>query len=244
MTFDQMPTLPVDLNARFRYLCQSRTVHGSLQAKCYFLHEGIEYSGILFSPDGEEWFDKLEDGMIINATRIAPCQDERYAGEYKGTALSFDQQKLPFTLDQTEKSQCSIDLIDMPALLREAANKIEMLLDISKNQQAKESPAIQQKTDPEFRGFMQWADVITDIIARNSRFQTEPFSVLTLNAYIFACFNDFWEGDLVKMHNNVPRWQRMISRAIAHLLDVDFIERVPGTQKHYQVTQDTLAQIF
>jgi hypothetical protein len=244
MASETASLLPSDLDARFRYLCQSRTVNGSLQAKCYFLHEGKEYSGILFSPDGEEWFEHLEEGTLVKATRVGPCQDERYMGEYKGTALPVAQQHLDTVAAKPAVNQIIIDIADMPNVLREAASMIEVLLAAINKERVDQVEEKAEIQPPAFRSWSQWADVISQIIGQNTRFQTEPFSALTLNAYISSCFNDFWEGDLVKLKRGTPRWQQMVTKAISHLLECSFIERVPGTQKHYQVTPDTLAQIF
>jgi hypothetical protein len=244
MASETASLLPSDLDARFRYLCQSRTVNGSLQAKCYFLHEGKEYSGILFSPDGEEWFEHLEEGTLVKATRVGPCQDERYMGEYKGTALPIAQQHLEAVAAKPVINQIIIDIADMPNVLREAAGMIEVLLAAINKQHIDQVEDKTETLPPAFRSWSEWANVVRQVIRENVRFQSEPFSALTLNAYISSCFNDFLIGDLVKLKRGTPRWTAMVTRALSHLLETNFIERVPGTQKHYQVTEETLAELF
>jgi hypothetical protein len=247
MTSNLMPVtseieaLPQELNAKFRYLCQSRTVHGSLQAKCYFLHDDKEYSGILFSPDNEEWFSELEPGTILKAERISPCLDERYAGEYKGTALPLANQ---YFQKITQPETISTEIDDALLMLREALNIFEFYKEKNKGTASKAKRIKPEKNMPRFRSSVDWSDIISSIIGSNTRFQVSPFSAISINAYIESSFDDFWEGDLTKMHRDQPRWRRMVSAAISQLLHCGFIERVPGTQKHYQVTKNTLEQLF
>jgi hypothetical protein len=205
------------------------------------MHEGKEYSGILFSPDGEEWFDRLHEGALIKAARISPCQDERYLGEYKGTALPLAQQHLDAMSVEPVAKQSAIDMQDMPGILREAASMIEALLASADSQNTAEIDSKVESLPPAFRSWSQWASVISKVICENTRFQSEPFSALTLNAYLSSCFDDFWDGDLIKLKRGTPRWTAMVTRALSHLLETNFIERVPGTQKHYQTTKETLS---
>jgi hypothetical protein len=242
MASEQMALLPTELTAKFRYLCKSRTIHDSLQAKCSFLHDGNEYSGILFAPDNEEWLANVSEGTLIKACRISPCEDEKYKGEYKGTALPLEQQSLDMVWQPVKTETVLIDMSNMPNVLREAASMIELLLALA-NKEPEESLEEKSTSSLPFRSSSQWADEIVKIIGANLNFQSKPFSAISLNAYIESCFNDFWEGDLLKLNTGI-RWRRMITPALARLMDCSFIERVPGTQKHYQVTEDTLAEIF
>lgn len=241
--------LPTELDARVRYICDKRTIHGSMQAKCWFLHEGQEYSGILWAPDNGEWLADIPEGTILKARNIGPCQDQRYKGEYKGTALPLEQQSLQIC-NKTEPPKedqplLIIDMADMPNVLREAASMIEMLLAIvNKSAEKQAFLSVKQKpVNPPFRSSNQWADEIAKIIGANRNFQIKPFSAISLNAYIETCFDDFWEGDLYVVKNGA-RWRLQVSAALKKLVDSRFIERVPGTQKHYQVTQDTLTELF
>jgi hypothetical protein len=242
MASEQMTLLPHELTAKFRYLCNKRTVHGSLQAKCYYIHDGQEYSGILFAPGNEEWFEGLQEGTLIKACRISPCEDEKYKGEYKGTALPLEQQSLEMLWEPVKTETVLIDMTNMPNVLREAASMIELLLALV-NQNPEQKPKEKAAKDLPFRSSVQWADEIVKIIGANRNFQSKPFSAISLNAYIESCFDNFLEGDLLKLGTGV-RWRRMITPALARLMDCSFIERVPGTQKHYQVTEETLAEIF
>jgi hypothetical protein len=242
MASEQMTLLPTELTAKFRYLCKSRTIHDSLQAKCSFLHDGNEYSGILFAPDGEEWFANLTEGALVKACRVGPCEDERYKGEYKGTALPLEQQSLDMVWTPVKTEAVIIDMSNMPNVLREAASMIELLLALV-NKEPEQKLKEEAPKDLPFRSSVQWANEIVKIIGANRNFQSKPFSAISLNAYIESCFNDFWEGDLLKLNTGI-RWRRMITPALARLMDCGFIERVSGTQKHYQVTQDTLEEIL
>lgn len=242
MTSETQSLLPSDLIAKFRYLCQSRTVNGALQAKCFFLHEGKEYSGILFAPDGEEWFANLTEGALVKACRVGPCMDERYKGEHKGTAVPLEQQPLDMVWTPVKTEAVMVDMSDMPNVLREAASMIELLLTLV-NKGPEQKLKEETPKDLPFRSSAQWADEIVKIIGANHNFQSKPFSAISLNAYIESCFNDFWEGDLLKLNTGI-RWRRMVTQALGRLMDCSFIERVPGTQKHYQVTENTLAEIF
>ena len=242
MTSEQMTLLPTELTAKFLYLCKSPTIHGSQQAKCSFLHDGKEYMGILFSPDGEEWFEEVAKDTLIKACRISPCDNEKYPGEYKGTALPLDQQSLEMLYTPIKTESVVIDMSLMPVYLREAAAVIEALLAASKEVPAAQQQEQAQKKLP-YRSINQWADEIVKIIGANNTFQVKPFSALSFNGYMDHYFNDFWEGDLEVIKNG-PRWRQQVSSALRKLVDCSFIEHTPGMQKHYQVTVDTLAEIF
>jgi hypothetical protein len=242
MTSEQMTLLPHELTAKFRYLCNKRTVHGSLQAKCYYICDGQEYSGILFAPDDEEWFENVTEGALIKACRVSPCEDEKYQGEYKGTALPLDQQPLEMLYTPVKTESVVIDMSLMPVYLREAAATIEALLAAS-NKTPAQQPQEQVQRKLPYRSINQWADEIVKIIGANNTFQVKPFSALSFNGYMDHYFNDFWEGDLEVIKNG-PRWRQQISSALRKLVDCSFIEHTPGMQKHYQVTADTLAQLF
>jgi hypothetical protein len=240
MTSEQMTLLPHELTAKFRYLCNKRTVHGSLQAKCYYICDGQEYSGILFAPDDEEWFENVTEGALIKACRVSPCEDEKYQGEYKGTALPLDQQSLEVLYAPVKTESAVIDMSLMPVYLREAAATIEALLAAS-NKVPAEQPQSQAKKKLPYRSINQWADEIVKIIGANNTFQVKPFSALSFNGYMDHYFNDFWEGDLEVIKSGV-RWKQQVSSALRKLAECSFIEHT--MQKHYQVTADTLAQLF
>ena len=239
MTSEQMALLPHELTARFRYLCNKRTVHGSLQAKCYYICDGQEYSGILFAPDDEEWFENVTEGTLIKACRVSPCEDEKYQGEYKGTALPLDQQSLEMLYTPVKTESVVIDMSLMPVYLREAAATIEALLAAANKAPAEQAQEQVKKRLP-YRSVPQWADVIIKIIRVNKTFQAKPFSALSFNGYLDHYFNDFSEGDLEVIKNG-PRWRQQVSSALRKLVDIKFIEHAPGTQKHYQLTAETLA---
>ena len=240
MTSEQMTLLPHELTAKFRYLCNKRTVHGSLQAKCYYICDGQEYSGILFAPDDEEWFENVTEGALIKACRVSPCEDEKYQGEYKGTALPLDQQSLEVLYAPVKTESVVIDMSLMPVYLREAAATIEALLAASSKTPAPQPQEQLQRKLP-YRSINQWADEIVKIIGANNTFQVKPFSALSFNGYMDHYFNDFWEGDLEVIKSGV-RWKQQVSSALRKLAECSFIEHT--MQKHYQVTADTLAQLF
>lgn len=261
MTSDQQQlVLPTELDARIRYICSSRTVNGSLQAKCAYLLDGNEYNGIIFAPDGEEWFNSLTEGQIVKAKNIGPCNDPAYAGEYKGAALPFFQQHLqPDGLEDALRnlaamgscvpSDPAILAIMLPNLLRRAADTIDELLlkDSQALLQQEEQLNKQAKVNEEdlkFRSKNDWADIIASSLRANQRFHFEPFSAITMFAYIEANFDNFLQGDLIRKSKNLPRWRTIASSALQSLIDCDFIERVPGTAKHYQLTTHTRSELF
>lgn len=237
MTSEQLPLLPTELPAKFLYLCKSRTVYGSQQAKCSFLYDGKEYKGILFPSEGEEWFEDVEKDALLKACRISPCHDERYPGQYKGTALPLDQQSLEIVYTPVETESVVIDMLLMPLYLRQAAATIETLL-AAANKTPAEQPQKQAQKKLPFRSKALWEGIVRDIILKNKRFCIQPFSTLSINSYIDACFNDFWEGDLQLIAGKV-RWRAQITSAISSLIAYEIIERVPGMQKHYRVTEKT-----
>jgi hypothetical protein len=240
MATEQMALLPHNLTARFRYLCASKTVHGSLQAKCYYICDEQEYSGILFAPDGEEWFESLTEGALIKAHKISPCDIEPYLGEYKGQALPLDQQSLDIMWNPVKTETILIDMTNTPALLREAACMIEMLLALTN-----QAPAVEQKKETQkklpYRSVDQWTDEIVKIIGANNTFQIKPFSALSFNGYLEHQFNDFWQGDL-EMIKSGARWRTQTSSALRKLVECNFIE-CTAMKKHYKVTQHTLDQL-
>lgn len=242
MATEQMTLLPSSLTAKFRYLCASKTIHGSQQAKCYYICDEKEYSGILFAPDGEEWFDQLTEGALIKACRVSPCGDEKYPGEYKGTALPLDEQPPDIMCTPVNTKAILVDMTNYPALLREAASMIEMLLALT-NQTPASQPQEQVKKKLRYRSTSQWADEIVKIIGANNTFQVKPFSALSFNSYMDHCFSDFWEGDL-ELIKSGPRWRQQVSSALRKLVECNFIEHYPGVQKHYRVTEDTRNQLW
>ena len=78
---------------------------------------------------------------------------------------------------------------------------------------------------------------------KSDSLRTKPFSGISLNAYIDASYTDWEEGDL-EMLTNALRWKTMVGVALANLLQCNFVEREPGTKKHYRVTQDALDSYF
>jgi hypothetical protein len=242
MTSEQLPLLPTELTAKFLYLCKNPTINGTQQAKCSFLHDGKEYKGILFAPDGEQWLEEVAQDTLIKACRISPCDNEKYPGEYKGTALPLNQQPLEMLYTPVKTESVVIDMSLMPVYLREAAAAIETLL-AAPNKTPALQPQKQVQRKLPYRSINQWADEIVKIIGANNTFQVKPFSALSFNGYMDHYFNDFWEGDLEVIKNG-PRWRQQVSSALRRLVDCSFIEHTPGMQKHYQVTADTLAQLF
>jgi hypothetical protein len=243
MATEQMTLLPHNLTAKFRYLCASKTVHGSLQAKCYYICDEQEYSGILFAPDGEEWFAQLPEGAMIKACRVSPCEDEKYLGEYKGTALPLEQQSLDIMWNPVKTETILIDMTNTPALLREAACMIEALLALTNQATAAKPVAPIQPALP-FRSLAEWKSIVIDIIKENKRFHSQKFSTININSHIENCFNDFWEGDLLEGSQGRIKWKAQVSAAVSALRECNFIERVPGMQKHYQVPQHTPEQLW
>jgi hypothetical protein len=237
MTSEQLPLLPTELTARFLHLCKSPTVHGTQQAKCSFLYDGKEYMGILFPPDGEAWFEEVARDTLIKACRISPCDNEKYPGEYKGTALPLGQQSLEVLYTPVKTESVVIDMSLMPVYLREAAATIEALL-AAANKAPTEQPQEQAQKRLPFRSKALWEGIVRDIILENKRFCLQPFSTLSINSYIDACFDDFWEGDVQLIAGKV-RWRAQITSAISSLIAYQIIERVPGMQKHYQITEKT-----
>ena len=57
-------------------------------------------------------------------------------------------------------------------------------------------------------------------------------------------FNDFWQGDLRENSLGKIRWRTQVTAVIANLILSRFIERVPGMQKHYRVTEQTRQDVF
>jgi len=243
MTSEQMTLLPTELTAKFLYLCKNPTINGTQQAKCSFLHDGKEYMGILFAPDGEEWFEEVAKDTLIKACRISPCDNERYPGEYKGTALPLNQQPLEVVYTPVKTESVVIDMSLMPVYLREAAATIEALL-AAANEKPAEQPAKPIDRSAPFRSKAEWEVIVKDAILENKRFYLQPFSTLAINSYIDACFDDFWQGDLWESSLGKIRWRTQVTAVIANLILSRFIERVPGMQKHYRVTEQTRQDIF
>lgn len=239
MTSEQMTLLPTELTAKFLCLCKKPTIHGSQQAKCSFLHDGKEYMGILFPSEGEEWFGNIAKNTLIKACRISPCDNKKYPGEYKGTALPLDQQSLEMLYTPVKTESVVIDMSLMPVYLREAAATIEALLTASNKTPLTKPPEQVQKKLP-YRSVHEWIDEIIKIIKVNETFQVKPFSALSFNGYMEHHFNDFWAGDLEEMKHG-HRWRQQVSSALRKLVDVNFIEHVSGMQKHYRLTAENLA---
>jgi hypothetical protein len=244
MATEQMTLLPNELLARFRYVCKTRTAYGSLQAKCSYIHDGKEYSGILFAADGDgDWLANVADNALIKAHKISPCDIEPYLGEYKGQALPLEQQSLDIMWNPVKTETMLIDMTNTPALLRDAACMIEMLLALT-NQAPAAKPLAPTEPAAPFRSVAEWKSIVIDTIKENKRFHSQKFSTLNINSHIETCFNDFWEGDLLERPQGKVRWKTQVTAAVSALLKCNFIARVPGMHKHYQVPQDTLDQLW
>ena len=241
MATEQMTLLPNELLARFRYVCKTRTAYGSLQAKCSYIHDGKEYSGILFAADSDgDWLANVADNALIKAHKISPCDIEPYLGEYKGQALPLEQQSLDIAWNPVKTETILIDMTNTPALLREAACMIEMLLALT-NQAPTVEPKKETQKKLSYRSVDQWTNEIIQIIRANNTFQVKPFSALSFNGYLEHQFNDFWEGDL-EMVKSGARWRTQTSSALRKLVESNFIE-CTAMRKHYRVTQHTLDQL-
>jgi hypothetical protein len=121
---------------------------------------------------------------------------------------------------------------------------IEALLSTAnKSRQSKTLQSRLTKNVP-FRSLAEWKSIVIDTIKENKRFHLQKFSTLNINSHIETCFNDFWEGDLLERPQGKVRWKTQVTAAVSALLKCNFIARVPGMHKHYQVPQDTLEQLW
>jgi hypothetical protein len=238
-------SFPANLDAKILFHLSSLTKTGHMQAKCLYLHENKEYIGIIFSQDNEHWLKDVPPGTLIKAERIRPCTYPDYAGQYMGSTLCFNSQPngiIPNILEPQNSEFYTSSLIE---LLRSAADQLEKLQTktLETNQIKKEPIKIQVPVKLQYKRSDEWATIIKKIVTEIDRFTIKPFSGISLNAYIDASYTDWEEGDL-EMLSSGPRWKIMVHSALMNLLDFNFIEKVPGTKKHYRLTQDSLADFF
>lgn len=216
-----------------------------MQAKCLYLHEKKEYIGIIFSQDNEHWLKDVPPGTLIKAERIRPCTYPDYAGQYMGSTLCFNSQPngiIPSILEPQNNEFCTSSLVE---LLRSAADQLERLqpkaIEIN---EIKEVPAkIKSPVKLKYKRSEDWKVIIKNMIETSDKLNSQEFSGISLNAYIDMWYKDWEEGDL-EMLSSGPRWKIMVHSAVMNLLNCNFIERVPGTKKHYQLAKETLADYF
>ena len=240
--------LPTELPARIHYVCKSKTKAGNYQAKCSYLYNNHEYSGIVFAPDNEDWFEDLEPGTIIKTRCVKPGKHPDYPNDLKGDALRLAQQ-------ETLAPASSNPLATLPELLRQAANLIEELSVFV--QQERQSQQISQPEQTiqikpltpklKYRSHYEWVSIVEQILLTVPVFQ-KAFSSLMLNAYIESTFDDFWPGDIVELKGNKnsasrTRWKQVLTRTIPVLLQSGVIHRIQGTRYHYELTESTRSKI-
>ena len=256
MTYEESPALepdnllPANLEAKILYHLPSLTKNGQQQAKCVYLHEGIEYQGIIFSEGNETWFKNIEPGTVINAEGIRPSKYSQYAGQYLGRVSALNSQLNLQSRSVTEKIY-NIQGSEEPyfsylvRLLREAADIIEDAFPKVPKLDKVEKVVVKTETPIKlkYKRSDEWETIIKKIIMKSDSLRTKPFSGISLNAYIDASYTDWEEGDL-EMLTNALRWKTMVGVALANLLQCNFVEREPGTKKHYRVTQDALDSYF
>jgi hypothetical protein len=238
-------SFPANLDAKILFHLPSLTKAGHMQAKCLYLHENKEYIGIIFSQDNEHWLKDVLPGTLIKAERIRPCTYPDYAGQYMGSTLCFNSQPsgiIPKLLEPQNSKFSTLSLIE---LLRSAADQLEtMQLKTIETNNIQEIPAkIKPPVKLTYKRSDEWKTIIKKIIMESNSLRTKPFSGISLNAYIDASYTDWEEGDL-EMLKNGSRWKMLVSVALGNLLQDNFIEKVPGTKKHYRVTQDALDSYF
>jgi hypothetical protein len=242
--------LPANLEARILYHISPLTKNGQQQAKCVYLYEGIEYQGIIFSEGNEIWFKDIESGTVVKAEGIKPSKYPQYAGQYLGkiSALNSQPNLLPRSaVNKEDITQGSEEpyFSYLVRLLRESADILEEAFSRVPKQNIVEEVAVETQVPVKlkYKGSGEWAAIIRFIILKTDRFNKLPFSVLTLNAHIDSSYKDWDEGDLENLICGA-RWRTMVSKAITILLECNFIERMPGTKKHYRLTKETLAAYF
>lgn len=222
--------LPSELPAKIHYVCKSKTKAGNYQAKCSYLYNNREYSGIVFAPDNEDWFETLKPGTVIKAKRIELGKHPDFPGDLKGDALRLAQQ-------QELAPAPSDPLATLPELLRQAADLIEQLI----GQVAQNSQTKTQKPDLKYRTQQDWANIIETILLTVPAFH-KAFSAIMLNAYIESTFHDFWPGDTSQLKKG-PRWKAATTRALSLLQDYGTIQRIKGTSHHYELTEATRSKL-
>jgi len=242
--------LPANLEAKILRHISSLTKNGQQQAKCVYLYEGIEYQGIIFSEGDETWFKDIESGTVVKAEGIKPSTYSQYAGQYLGriSPLNLQPNLQPHSaVDKENITQGSEERYYsyLVRLLREAADVVEDAFSKVPKLDIIKEVAVETKVPVklEYKGSDEWTAIIKSIIIKSDRFSTLPFSGLSLNAYIDACYKDWEEGDLEKLTSG-PRWKSMSHTAISNLLECNFIEKMPGTKKHYRLTKEALADYF
>ena len=236
---------PANLDAKILYHLSSLTKTGHMQAKCLYLHEKKEYIGIIFSQDNEHWLKDVPPGTLIKAERIRPCTYPDYAGQYMGSTLCFNSQPndiISSILEPQSNEFCTSSLVE---LLRSAADQLERLqpkaIEIN---EIKEIPAkIKSPIKLKYKRSGDWKVILKNMIETSDKLNSQEFSGISLNAYIDMWYKDWEEGDL-EMLSSGPRWKIMVHSALMNLLNCNFIERVPGTKKHYQLAKETLADFF
>ena len=222
------PSLPPNLDAQVLYACKSLTKVGNVQAKCVYLHEGKQYPGIVFGSNNETWLKEIPSGTLVKTERVRPCTNPSYQGELMGDVM-------PIQVQSINKPIAILSYEDLPDMLRTAASIIEAF---NKQQPAQDNFSASAKKDLPYRSVVQWAEIIKETIAKNDKFQTQPFSTIRLNAYLSTNFEDFWEGDIEAQANEYPRWQTKLSRAVILLVKTNFIVRIPGKKYHYRWNND------
>jgi hypothetical protein len=240
--------LPANLEARILYHISPLTKNGQQQAKCVYLYEGIEYQGIIFSEGNEIWFKDIESGTVVKAEGIKPSKYSQYAGQYLGRISPLNlQPNLQLKKHKKIAAQGSEEpyFSFLVRLLRESADIFEDAFSRAPKQNIVEEVATKTQVPVKlkYKGSDEWAAIIRFIILKTDRFNKLPFSVLTLNAHIDSSYKDWDEGDLENLICGA-RWRTMVSKAITILLECNFIERMPGTKKHYRLTKETLAAYF
>lgn len=246
MTYEESPVLfPAIVDAEILHHLASLTKTGHMQAKCAYLHEGKRYEGIIFSQDNEYWLKDVSVGSTIKAERIRPCTYPEHFGQYMGSTLCFSSQPSGIIPSILEPQNSEFSALSLIQLLRSAADQLETLQPKAiKTNNIQEIPAkIKPPVKLPYKRSDGWETIIKKIVTEIDRFTIKPFSGISLNAYIDASYTDWEEGDL-EMLSSGPRWKIMVHSALMNLLEYNFIEKVPGTKKHYRLTQDSLADFF
>lgn len=247
MTYEESPafesdnSLPANLNAKILYHLPSLSKAGQIQATCLFLHENKEYRGIVFSQDNESWLKDVLPGAIVKVTDVSPCGYAKYAGQYMGTAYAVEDNKYAVPIQNSNEKYTAY----LARLLRCAADTIERVTTETLETNPIEEIVAKTKTPVKlkYKRSDEWEVIIKKIVMESDNLRTKPFSGISLNAYIDACYTDWEEGDSEKFTHTL-RWKKMVAIALANLLQDNFVEKVPGTKKHYRVTQEALDSYF
>ena len=233
-------SFPANLDAKILYHLLSLTKNGNIMAKCLYLHEKKEYIGIICSENNEHWLKNVPPGTLIKAKNISSCTSPEYVGQYIGSTLCFNSQPngiIPSILEPQNSEFYTSSLIE---LLRSAADQLERLqpkaIEIN---EIKEIPAkIKSPIKLKYKRSEDWEVIIKNMIETSEILNSKEFSGISLNAYIDVWYKD-WEGGDLEMLSSGPRWKIMVHSALMNLLNCNFIERVPGTKKHYQLAKET-----